>query len=122
MKEGVKQMSNVIKAIEQEQIRTDIPELKIGNTVKVYLKVKEGNRQRIQMFEGTIIRRNGGGLSETFTVRKLSYGVGVEKIFPVHSPVIEKVEIVRVGKIRRAKLYFLRDRVGKAAKLKEKLR
>lgn len=114
-------MSNVISTLEQEQIRKDLPELTIGNNVKVYIKVKEGNRERLQVFEGTIIRRNGGGLRETFTVRRLSYGIGVEKIFPVHSPIIDRIEVVRLGKVRRAKLYYLRDRVGKAAKVKEKL-
>jgi len=111
-----------IEAIENEQKRTDIPELKVGNNVKVYIKVKEGSRERIQMFEGTIIRRNGGSLNETFTVRRFSYGVGVEKIFPVHSPTIDKIEVSRIGKVRRAKLYYLRDRVGKSAKVKEKIR
>ena len=112
---------NVIKSIEHEQLKNKIPVLTVGNTVKVYVKVKEGNRERIQVFEGIIIKKQGGGLNETFTVRKISYGVGVEKTFLVHSPMVEKVEVVRVGKARRAKLYYLRDRVGKASKTKEKL-
>ena len=112
---------DIIKNITEEQIRTDLPELKIGDTVKVYFKVREGSRERVQMFEGTIIKRRGAGISETFTVRRISYGVGVEKTFLVHSPMIEKIEVVRVGKARRAKLYYLRDRVGKAAKTKEKV-
>ena len=112
---------DVIKSIEHEQLKNKIPVLTVGNTVKVYVKVKEGNRERIQVFEGIIIKKQGGGLNETFTVRKISYGVGVEKTFLVHSPMVEKVEVVRVGKARRAKLYYLRDRVGKASKTKEKL-
>ena len=111
---------DIIKSIEHEQLKNRIPVLTVGNTVKVHVKVKEGNRERIQVFEGIIIKKQGGGLNETFTVRKISYGVGVEKTFLVHSPMVEKVEVVRVGKARRAKLYYLRDRVGKAAKLKEK--
>ena len=112
---------DVIKSIEHEQLKSKVPVLTVGNTVKVYAKVKEGNRERIQVFEGIIIKKQGGGLNETFTVRKISYGVGVEKTFLVHSPMIEKVEVVRVGKARRAKLYYLRDRIGKASKTKEKL-
>ena len=112
---------NILDQITQEQIRTDLPQLNIGDTVRVYVKVKEGNRERIQMFEGTIIKKNHGGIQETFTVRRISYGVAVEKTFPVHSPNVEKVEIVRSGKVRRAKLYYVRDRVGKAAKVKEKI-
>lgn len=112
---------DVIKAIEQEQLRTDLPEVAIGDYVRVHLKVKEGNRERIQVFEGTVIAKKGAGLKETFTVRRISYGVGVERILPVHSPRIDKIEIVRKGKIRRAKLYYLRNRVGKAAKVQEKL-
>lgn len=112
---------DVIKSIEHEQLKNKIPVLTVGNTVKVYVKVKEGNRERIQVFEGIIIKKQGGGLNETFTVRKISYGVGVEKTFLIHSPMVEKVEVVRVGKARRAKLYYLRDRVGKASKTKEKL-
>ena len=112
---------DIIKSIEHEQLKNKIPVLDVGNTVRVHVKVKEGNRQRIQVFEGIIIKKQGGGLNETFTVRKISYGVGVEKTFLVHSPMVEKVEVVRVGKARRAKLYYLRDRVGKASKTKEKL-
>lgn len=111
-----------IDAIEKAQIRTDIPALNVGDNVKVYIKVKEGNRERIQMFEGTIIKKNGGGIKETFTLRRFSYGVGVEKTFPVNSPMIDKIEVSRLGVVRRARLYYLRDRVGKRAKVKEKLR
>ena len=112
---------DIIKSIEHEQLKNKIPVLDVGNTVRVHVKVKEGNRERIQVFEGIIIKKQGGGLNETFTVRKISSGVGVEKTFLVHSPMVEKVEVVRVGKARRAKLYYLRDRVGKASKTKEKL-
>ena len=112
---------NVLDNIVKSQIRTDLPKLVIGDTVKVHVKVKEGSRERIQVFEGTIIAKKHGGISETFTVRRISYGVGVEKVFPVNSPNIDKIEIVRKGKVRRAKLYYLRDRVGKAAKVKEKI-
>ena len=112
---------NILEQITQEQIRTDLPALEIGDTVKVYVKVKEGNRERLQMFEGTVIKKNHGGIQETFTVRRLSYGVGVERTFPVNSPKIDHIDLVRHGKVRRAKLYYLRDRVGKAAKVKEKL-
>lgn len=112
---------DILKAITEEQIRTDLPELLIGDTVKIYLKVKEGNRERIQMFEGTIIAKKHGGIQETFTVRRVSYGVGVERTFPVNSPNIDRIEVSRKGKVRRAKLYYLRDRVGKAAKVKEKI-
>lgn len=112
---------DILQQITQEQIRTDLPKMLIGDTVKVYVKVKEGNRERVQMFEGTVIKKNHGGIQETFTVRRLSYGVGVERTFPVNSPKIDKIEVVRHGKVRRAKLYYLRDRVGKAAKVKEKL-
>ena len=109
----------IINALTKDQIRTDLPELVVGNNVKVYQKVKEGNRERVQMFEGTIIKKQGGGIGATFTVRRISYGVGVEKTWPVNSPNIEKIEVSRKGKVRRAKLYYLRDRVGKAAKVKE---
>lgn len=112
---------NVIESITQEQIRTDLPKLLIGDTIKVHVKIKEGNRERIQVFEGTVISKKHGGINETFTVRRISYGVGVERTFPVNSPKIAKIEVVRHGKVRRAKLYYLRDRVGKAAKVKEKL-
>lgn len=119
-KEGGLDM-DIIKAIEQEQLKKDLPELAIGDYVRVHVKIKEGNRERIQVFEGTIISRKGEGLKETFTVRRVSYGVGVERIFSIHSPKIERIETVRRGKVRRAKLYYLRDRVGKASKVKEKL-
>lgn len=112
---------DIIKALQTEQLRNDLPDLLIGDTVKVYVKVKEGNRERVQMFEGTIIRKKHGGIQETFTVRRVSYGVGVERTFPVNSPKIDKIEVVRKGKVRRAKLYYLRDRVGKAAKVKERV-
>ena len=112
---------DIIKSIEHEQLKNKVPELKIGNTVRVHVKIKEGNKERIQVFEGVIIKKQGGGVNETFTVRKISYGVGVEKTFLVHSPLVEKVEVVRVGKVRRAKLYYLRDRVGKASKPKEQI-
>ena len=110
-----------IKLIEQEQLKTDLPNIAIGDFVRVHLKIKEGARERIQIFEGTIIARKSGGLNETITVRRLSYGVGVERVLPLHSPRISKIEIVRRGKIRRAKLYYLRDRIGKAARVKERL-
>ena len=112
---------DIIKSIEHEQMKNKIPELRVGNTVKVHVRVKEGNRERIQVFEGIIIKVQGGGVNQTFTVRKISYGVGVEKTFLVHSPAVEKVEVTRVGKARRAKLFYLRDRVGKSAKTKEKV-
>lgn len=112
---------DVIKAIEYEQLKNAIPEIKVGNTVRVHVRIKEGNKERIQVFEGIIIKVQGGGVNKTFTVRKISYGVGVEKTFLVHSPLVEKVELVRVGKARRARLFYLRDRVGKAAKTKEQI-
>ena len=110
---------DIIKSIEHEQLKNKIPELKVGNTVRVHVRIKEGNKERIQVFEGIIIKVQGGGVNQTFTVRKTSYGVGVEKTFLIHSPLVEKVELVRVGKARRARLFYLRDRVGKAAKTKE---
>ena len=110
---------DIIKSIEHEQLKNKIPDLKIGDTVRVHQRIKEGNRERIQVFEGIIIKKQGGSVNATFTVRRIAYGVGVEKTFLVHSPLVEKVEVVRVGKARRAKLYYLRDRVGKAAKTKE---
>ena len=110
---------DIIKSIEHEQMKNKIPALKVGDTVKVHQRIKEGNRERIQVFEGIIIKKQGGGVNATFTVRRVAYGVGVEKTFLVHSPMVEKVELVRVGKARRAKLYYLRDRVGKSAKTKE---
>ena len=112
---------DILKSIEHEQLKNKIPELRVGNTVRVHVRIKEGNKERIQVFEGIIIKKQGGGVNATFTVRRISYGVGVEKTFLVHSPMVEKVEVVRVGKARRAKLYYLRDRVGKAAKTKEKV-
>ncbi len=111
---------DILRTLEQEQMKKDLPAFKPGDTVKVHVKVVEGTRERIQVFEGVVIRRNGGGLRETFTVRRVSYGVGVERIFPVHSPKIEKLEIVRKGKVRRAKLYYLRELRGKAARIKDK--
>ena len=110
---------DLIQAFTNEQLKKELPLVRIGDTVRVHNKIKEGARERIQMFEGTVIAKHGGGISETFTVRRVSYGVGVEKTFPVHSPNVVKVDIVRSGKVRRAKLYYLRDRVGKAAKVKE---
>lgn len=112
---------DIIKSIEHEQMKNKIPVLNVGDTVKVHVRVKEGNRERIQVFEGIIIKVQGGGVNKTFTVRKTSYGVGVEKTFLIHSPSVEKVEVVRVGKARRAKLFYLRDRLGKSAKTKEKV-
>jgi len=113
-------MNDIIRAIEEEQIKKDIPTFRPGDTVKVHVKVVEGTRERIQVFEGTVIRRRGSGLSETFTVRKIAYAVGVERTFLLHSPRIAKVEITRHGKVRRSRLYYLRDRVGKRAKVKER--
>ena len=112
---------DIIKSIEHEQLKSKIPDIKIGDTVRVHQRIKEGKRERIQVFEGIVIKKQNGGLNETFTVRKISYGVGVEKTFLVHSPLVEKVELVRVGKVRRAKLYYLRDKVGKASKTKENI-
>lgn len=112
---------DIIKSIEHEQIKNKIPDLHVGDTIKVHQKIKEGNRERIQVFEGIIIKKQGGGVNATFTVRRVAYGVGVEKTFLINSPLVEKVEVVRVGKSRRAKLYYLRDRVGKSAKTKENL-
>ena len=110
---------DALKNLTAGMLKEDAPEIKIGSTVRVHVKIREGERERIQIFEGTVIARNNSGIAETFTVRRLSYGVGVERVFPVHSPNVAKVELVRNGKIRRAKLYNLRDRVGKAAKVKE---
>ncbi len=112
---------DAIKNLTAGMMKENAPEVKIGQTVKVHVKIREGERERIQVFEGTVIARNNSGIAETFTVRRISYGVGVERVFPVHSPNVEKVEVVRSGKIRRAKLYYLRDKVGKAAKLKEQI-
>ena len=115
-------MNDIIKEIEQEQLKEKVDEFSIGDTVKVYGKIKEGNRERIQVFEGTVIKRQGGSNRETFTVRKNSNGVGVEKTWPLHSPNVEKIEVVRRGKVRRAKLFYLRERSGKSAKVKELIR
>ena len=117
-----KEMNEIIKAIEDEQLKAEVPAFNVRDTVKVHGKIKEGNRERIQIFEGTVIKVQGGSNRATFTVRKNSNGVGVEKTWPLHSPNVEKVEVVRKGKVRRAKLFYLRDRVGKAAKVKEVLR
>ena len=111
--------SEIIKSIENEQLKAEAPEFSVGDTVKVYGKIKEGNRERIQVFEGTVIKRQNGGAKETFTVRKFSNGVGVEKTWPLHSPIVTKIQVVRKGKVRRAKLYYLRERIGKKAKVKE---
>ena len=115
-------MNDIIKSIEDAQLKSEVAQFNVGDTVKVYAKVKEGNRERVQVFEGTVLKRQNGGIKETFTVRKNSNGVGVEKTWPVHSPVVEKIEVVRRGKVRRAKLFYLRDRVGKAAKVKESVK
>ncbi len=115
-------MNAIIKAIEDAQLKAEITEFNVGDTVKVYGKIKEGNRERIQVFEGTVIKKQGGSNRATFTVRKASNGVGVEKTWPLHSPNVEKIEVVRRGKVRRAKLFYLRDRIGKAAKVKEVVR
>lgn len=112
---------DIIKTFSEQYMKPELPEMNIGDTVRVHVKVKEGNRERIQVFEGTIIARKHGGINETITVRRISYNVGCEKVFPVHSPSIVNVETVRRGKVRRAKLYYLRDRVGKAAKVKQKI-
>ena len=114
-------MSDIIKEIESAQLKAEAPQFNVGDTVRVSAKIKEGNRERIQMFEGTVIAMKHGGISETFTVRRVSYGCGVERVFPIHSPNVVSVEVLRHGHVRRAKLYYLRDRVGKAARIKEKL-
>ncbi len=108
--------------VTQDILKKEIPAFNIGDTVKVHVKIKEGERERIQTFEGTVIAKKHGGISETFTVRRVSYGVGVERIFPLHSPKVDKIEVIRLGKVRRAKLYYLRNRIGKAAKVKEKIK
>ncbi len=115
-------MNDIIREIEQAQLKSEVASFNVGDTVRVYAKVKEGNRERLQMFEGTVIKRQNGGARETFTVRRISYGVGVEKIWPLHSPNIEKIEVIRRGKVRRARLHYLRERVGKKAKVKELIR
>ena len=112
---------DLVKYLAASSLKADAPKVKIGDTVRVHVRITEGDKSRIQMFEGTVIAKNNGGVSETFTVRRVSYGVGVERVFPVHSPNVAKVETVRNGKVRRAKLYYLRDRVGKAAKVKEQI-
>ena len=112
---------DIIKVIEQEQLKSDVPEIRVGDTVKVHIKIKEGAKERIQIFEGFVIAKRNSGIRETITVRRLAYGVGVEKVFPIHAPTIKKIEKVRKNKSRRAKLYYLRDRIGKAAKLRQKL-
>ncbi len=110
-----------VEAFTNEQLKTEIPSFNVGDTVRVHNRIKEGQRERIQLFEGTVIAKRNGGISETFTVRRVAYGCGVEKTFPIHSPNVVKVDVVRVGKVRRAKLFYLRDRVGKAAKVKENI-
>lgn len=110
---------NLIEEIEKDQLKTDLPDIKSGDSVKVNVKVSEGNRERIQTYEGVVISINGVGISKTITVRKLSFGVGVERIFPIHAPIIDSIEIIRKGKVRRSRLYYLRDRIGKSAKIKE---
>jgi len=112
---------DLVKALASQYMKEELPEVKVGDTVRVHVRIKEGSRERIQVFEGTVIARKGGGIAETITVRRISYGVGCEKVFPVYSPSIDHMQVVRSGKVRRAKLYYLRDRVGKGAKLKEKL-
>ena len=112
-------MNDLIRSIEAEQLKANVDDFKVGDTVRVHNKIREGNRERIQIFEGTVLKRQNGGARETFTVRKNSNGIGVEKTWPLHSPSVDRVEVVRKGKVRRAKLYYLRDRVGKAAKVKE---
>ena len=115
-------MNDIIKNIESAQLKAEVPEFRVGDTVRVHALIKEGNRERIQIFEGTVLKRQGGSTRETFTVRKSSNGVGVEKTWPIHSPHVVKVEVIRQGKVRRAKLNYMRDRVGKAAKVKERVR
>ncbi len=113
---------DALKTIAQDSLKTEIPQMNIGDTVRVAVKIKEGDKERIQMFEGTVIAKKHGGISETFTVRRVSYGCGVERVFPLHSPNVASVEVVRKGRVRRGKLYYLRDRVGKAAKVKGQIR
>lgn len=113
---------DALKLISESSMKQDVPSVSIGDTVKVHVKIKEGDKYRIQVFEGTVIAKKHGGINETFTVRRVAHGCGIERVFPVHSPVVDKVEIVRSGKVRRGKLYYLRDRVGKAAKVKEQIR
>ena len=113
---------DALKKISEGSMKSDVPAFEVGDTVRVSVKIKEGNRERIQAFEGTVIAKKHGGISETFTVRRVAHGCGVERVFPLHSPKVEKVEVIRNGKVRRSKLYYLRDRVGKAAKVKEQIR
>ncbi len=113
---------DALKLIAQDSLKKEVPQIEIGDTIKIDVNIREGERERIQVFEGTVIARKGSGVSETFTVRRVSYGVGVERVFPIHSPNVQGIKLVRKGHVRRAKLYYLRDRVGKAAKLKEKIR
>ena len=113
--------AEIIREIESEQFRNDVPEFQVGDTVRVYAKIKEGARERVQMFEGTVVRRSGGGISESLTVRRTAYGVGVEKTWPINSPNLDRIEVVRKGKVRRARLNYLRQRRGKAARIKEKI-
>ncbi len=115
-------MSTLIDELTRDQLKQDIPEFQPGDTVRVHVKVREGERERVQVFEGVVIKRRGGGIHETFTVRRISHGIGVERCFPLHSPLVQKIEVARRGKVRRAKLYYLRDRVGRAARVKERLR
>ena len=115
-------MMNALKLIAQDSLKTEVPQVDVGNTVRVHVRIKEGERERIQMFEGTVIAKKHGGIAETFTVRRMSHGVGVERVFPLHSPTVAQVEIIRKGRVRRGKLYYLRGRVGKAAKVKEQIR
>ena len=119
---GVDALALPLKLIAQDSLKAEVPQIEIGDTIKIDVKIREGERERIQVFEGTVIAKKGSGISETFTVRRVSYGVGVERVFPIHSPNVQGVKLVRKGHVRRAKLYYLRDRVGKAAKLKEKIR
>ena len=115
-------MSGIIESIEKAQLKEHVDQFNVGDTVRVYAKIREGEKERIQMFEGTVIAKRGRGVAETFTVRRVSYGVGVERVFPIHSPNVKDIKVVRYGKVRRSKLYYLRDRVGKAAKVKEQIR
>ena len=112
-------MNELIRSVEMEQLRSDVPQVNVGDTIRVFVKVVEGTRERLQAFEGTVIAKRNGSIRETFTVRRVSYGIGVERTFPIHSPRVDHVELIRRGKVRRAKLYYLRNRVGKAAKVKE---
>ncbi|MCY4108480.1 MAG: 50S ribosomal protein L19 [Chloroflexi bacterium] len=115
-------MSTLIDELTREQLKQDIPQFDPGDTVRVHVRVREGERERIQVFEGVVLKRRASGIQETFTVRRISHGIGVERCFPLHSPLVQKIEVVRRGKVRRAKLYYLRDRVGRAARVKERLR